>query len=73
MRDTWEIKQYVNQLIEAQIKQQEALVHVISILNITRYSVQVNRWKLTEIIDTLQRWNEDLNKLFIITEVLTMH
>ena len=39
MRDTWEIKQHVNQLIQAQTKQQETLtlLHVISILNITRY------------------------------------
>ena len=35
-RDTWEIKQHVNQLIPAQNKQQETLVHVISILNVTR-------------------------------------
>ena len=42
-RDTWEIKQCVIQLIQAQTKQQETLVHVISILNITRYAAQVNR------------------------------
>ena len=34
-RDTWEIKQCVNQLIQAEGKQQETLVHVISILNAT--------------------------------------
>ena len=71
MRDTKEIKQHVNQL--EQTKQQETLVHVISILNITRYAAQVNRWKLNEIIDDLQRSNEDLNRLFNITEVLTQH
>ena len=41
--DTWEIKQCVNQLIQAHSKQQETLVHVISILNVTRYAAQVNR------------------------------
>ena len=71
IRDTWEIKQCVNQLIQAQTKQQETLVHVISILNITRYAAQVNRQKLNEIIDTLQRSNEDLDGLFNIREVLT--
>ena len=44
---------------------------MVSILNITRYVVQVNRKKLNEIIDALQRSNEDLNRLFNITEVLT--
>ena len=72
-RDTWEIKQYVNQLIQTQSKQQETLVHVISILNITRYAAQVNRQKLNEIMDALQRSNEDLDRLFNITEVLTQH
>ena len=38
MRDTQEIKQHVNQLIQAQVKQQGTLVHVISILNVTRYA-----------------------------------
>ena len=34
-------------------------------------TVQVNRQKLNEMIYTLQRSNEDLNRLFNITEVLT--
>ena len=42
-----------------------------SILNITRYAAQVNRQNLNEIIDALQRSNEDLDRLFNITEVLT--
>ena len=70
MRDTQEIKQHVNQLIQAQTKQQETVVHVISILNVTRYTAQVNKHKLNEIIDALQRSNEDLDKLFNITDVL---
>ena len=53
-RDTWEIKQCVNQIIQAQSKQQETLVHVISILNTTRYAAQVNRQKLNEVMDALQ-------------------
>ena len=69
--DTWEIKQHMNQLIQEQTKQQQTLVHVMSILNITRYAAQVNRQNLNEIIDALQRSNEDLNKLFNITEDLT--
>ena len=71
MKDTWEVKQHVNQLIQEQSKQQETLVHVISILNVTRCAIQVNREKLSEMIDTFQRSNEDLNRLFNITEDLT--
>ena len=69
--DTQEIKQCVNQLIQEQTKQQETLVHAISTLNVTRYAAQVNRQKLNEIIDPLQRSNEDLDRLLNITEVLT--
>ena len=72
-KDTWEIKQCVNQLIHEQTKQHQTLVHVISILNVTRYAVQVNRQKLNEMVDTLQRSNEVLNRFFNITEVLTQH
>ena len=43
MRDTPEIMQHVSQLIQEQIKQQETLVYVISILDITRYIVQVSK------------------------------
>ena len=70
-RDTWEIRKHVDQLIQAQSTQQETLVYVISILNITRYAAHVNRQKLNEII--YQRSNEDLDRLFNITEVLTQH
>ena len=73
MRDTCKIKQHVNQLIQGQTKQKEPLVHVISIPNITRYAAEVNGQKLNEIIDTLQRSNKDLNRLFNIAEVLTQH
>ena len=62
MRDTQKIKQCVIQLIQEQTKQHETLVHVISILNVTRYAAQVNRQKLNEIIDGLQISIEDLNR-----------
>ena len=52
--DTWEIKQCVNQLIQAQSKHQESLVHVISILNVIRSAAQVNRQKLNELMDALK-------------------
>ena len=60
----------MNQLIWEQTKQQETLVHVISILNVTGMPIQVYRQKLNEVVDALQRSNEDLHKLFNFTEVL---
>ena len=51
---------------------QTTLVHVISILSITRYAAEVKRHKLNKIIDDPQRSNEYLEKrLLSITEVLT--
>ena len=73
MKDTQEVKQCVNQLIQEQAKQQETLVHVISTLNVTRYTIQVNRLKLNEMTDALQRSNDNLNKLFNIRGSDTMH
>ena len=70
-RPTWDIKQCVNQLIQAQTKQQETLVRVVSVLSVTRYAADVNTQKLNEIINALQGSNEDLNRLFKIKEVLT--
>ena len=58
-------------MIQAQTKQEETLVHVISILNITRYATLVNKQKLNEIIEALQRSNEYLDRLFNSTEGLT--
>ena len=43
---------------------------VTSILNITRYEAQVDRQKLNEVMDALQRSNEDLDGFFNITETL---
>ena len=71
MRDTWQIKQHANQLVQEQTKQQKTLVHFTPILNVTIYVAQVNRQILNEILDALQRSNDDLNSLFNATEVLT--
>ena len=70
IRDTHKIKQKGNKIIQIQNKQQKTLVHFISFLNVTRYAAQVNRQKLIEIMDVLQRSNEDLDRLFNITETL---
>ena len=41
-KDINSIKTRITQLIMTQSSQQETLVHVISILNVTRYAAQVN-------------------------------
>ena len=41
-KDINNIKTWINQLIATQSSQQETLVHVISMLNVTRYAAQVN-------------------------------
>ena len=42
-KDVSSIKTRINQMIATQHNQQETLVHVISVLNVTRYATQVNR------------------------------
>ena len=50
-KDINSIKTQLNQLIATQSSQQETLVHVISILNITRYAAQVNRHSINILMD----------------------
>ena len=42
-KDINSIKTWINKLIAMQSSQQETLVHIISILNVTRYAAQVNK------------------------------
>ena len=71
-KDTTEIKQQVNSLIQKWAQQQETLVHVISILNITNYATQVNRQKINEGMDVLLKSNQDINILLNMTDVLSL-
>ena len=61
------IKKRVNQLIAIQSTQQESMVHIVSILNITTYTVQVNRHHINIIMDTVDNMVHDVNNLFNIT------
>ena len=47
--------------------QQEALVHIVSILNVTRYAAQVNRQHINIIMDTVGKMVHDPNNLYNIT------
>ena len=50
-KDISSIKTHINQLIMTLSSQQETLVHVIYILNITRYAGQVNRHSINILMD----------------------
>ena len=69
-KDDNTIKKRVNQLITAQNKQQDTLVHVISILNVTRYAAQVNRQHINIIMDTADKTVHNVNNLYNITTSL---
>ena len=60
-KDVNTIKKRVNQLIEAQSTQQETLVHIISILNVTRYAAQVNRHSINVLMDKVDEMVQDVN------------
>ena len=69
-KDVNNIKKRVNQLIEAQSTQQETLVHIISILNVTRYVTQVNRHSINVLMDKVDKTVQDVNNLYNLTTSL---
>ena len=66
-KDVRSIKNRVNQLIAMQHQQQETLVHIISILNVTRYATQVNRQQINLVMATVERTHQDVTMLYNIT------
>ena len=69
-KDVTSIKKRVNQLITAQTTQQEAIVHIVSILNVTRYATQINRQHINIVMDAVGKMVQDVNKLYNITTLL---
>ena len=69
-RDVNAIKSRINQLISTQQKQQETLVHIISILNITRYATQINRQHINILMDTTVKTHQDITTLYNIMHSL---
>ena len=64
------IKTRRNQLIGTQASQQQTLVHIISILNITRYATQVNRHGINTLMDAVRTTSHDINNLYNLTTSL---
>ena len=69
-KDVNGIKQCVNQLIETQLTQQETLVQIVSILNVTRYAAQVNRHSINVLVDKVDKTSQDVNNLYNLTTSL---
>ena len=69
-KDINSIKTCVNQLIKTQSMQQETLVHIISILNVTRYVVQINRHSINVLMDNMDKTSQDVNNLYNLTTSL---
>ena len=66
-KDIRSIKNRVNQLIATHHKQQETLVHIISVLNVTKYATQVNRYHINLVMDTVEWMHQDVTTLYNIT------
>ena len=66
-KDVNSIKKRVNQLIKAQSTQQETLVHIVSIPNVTWYTAQVNRHSIDVIMDKVHETVHDVNNLNNLT------
>ena len=65
-------KTRINQLIATQASQCKILVHIVSILNITRYATQVNRHGINALIDAVRTTSHDINNLYnLITSLAT--
>ena len=65
-KDVNSIKECVNQLTETQSTQQETLVHIVSIFNVTRYAAQVNR----QLMDKVDETSHNVNNLYNLTTSL---
>ena len=69
-KDVNSIKKGVNQLITAQATQQDTLVHIVSVLNVTRYATQINRQHINIVMDAVDRMEQDVNNLYNTTNSL---
>ena len=70
-KDIHNIKTRINQLIATQTSQYNTLVHIVSILNVTRYATQVNRHSINNLIDAIHTTFQDINNLYKLTTSLT--
>ena len=69
-KDICSIKTRINQLVATQSSQCNTLVHIVSILNVTRYATQVNRHNINNLIDVMHTTSQDINNLYNLTTSL---
>ena len=69
-KDIHSIKTRINQIITTQASQCNTLVHIMSILNITRYTTQVNRCGINTLMDAVRTTSHDINNLYNLTTSL---
>ena len=69
-RDVNSIKHRVNQLIETQSMQQETMVHILPILNVTWYAAHVNGQHINILMDRVDEMVQDVNNLYNLTTSL---
>ena len=69
-KDICSIKTRINQLIATQSLQCNTLVHIVSILNVTRYATQVNRHSINNLIDAVHTTSQDINNHYNLTTSL---
>ena len=69
-KDVNSIKKRINQLIETQSMQQETIVHILSLLNVTQYAAQVNRQQINIVMDRVDEMVQDVNNLHNLTTSL---
>ena len=69
-KDEHSNKTRINQLITTQASQQETLVHIVSILNVTRYATQVKRCSINALMDAARATSYDINNLYNLTTSL---
>ena len=69
-KDIKHIKRQISSLIQTQKNQWKTMVHIVSILNLTRHKTQVNRQRINIILKELTKSNKDIRALFNITNQL---
>ena len=69
-KDIHSIKKRINQFIITQASQCNALVHIVSILNITRYTTQVNRHGINTLMGAVRTTSHGINNLYNLTTSL---
>ena len=69
-KDINTIKTRINQLIATQSSQQGTLVHIVSVLNVTCYTTQINCQNINILMDKLAMTSHDINNLYNLTTSL---